>query len=210
MAPKHKRPPANRFLVLEDIADADTRSLRSSENQETGDKVDHSVSFKRWLRLFWPRKSQQTQRYVEGWLEDAQGTVPPYHVVQEQQWECLSGYSSQLGTVKTTSLDIASQCASRSRGTTQSTGNRSSSSEIRRSNEMHDLRPTISIPLIEQESHKRAIKRREVIHEILSTEADYVLGLKALIGVFVSLYIFGFGCQFTNRMRFSGSFHVFN
>lgn len=75
---------------------------------------------------------------------------------------------------------------------------------------MEDLRPTISLPLIEQESYKRAIKRREVINEILSTEADYVLGLKALVGVFVSLYIFGFGCQLTNPMRFSGSFHVFN
>lgn len=74
---------------------------------------------------------------------------------------------------------------------------------------MEDLRPTISLPLIEQESHKRAIKRREVIQEILSTEADYVLGLKALIGVFASLYMFGFGCQLTNPMRFSGSFHVF-
>lgn len=189
MAPKHKRPPANRFLVLEDIPDADTRSLESSENQVTGDWVGSSGSFRRWMGLFRSRKAQRPPKYVEGWPEDAQDMVPSYHVAQEQQWECLSGYSSQLGTVKTTSLDVTSQSASRSRGTTQSTGNPSSSSEIRRSNEMEGLRHTISLPSINQEAYRRAIKRREIIQETLATEADYVLGLKALAGVFVSLSI---------------------
>ena len=54
---------------------------------------------------------------------------------------------------------------------------------------MEGLRHTISLPSINQEAYRRAIKRREIIQETLATEADYVLGLKALAGVFVSLSI---------------------
>lgn len=193
MAPEHKHASANRFLVLEDMKEDGAQSSEASEYQEADDNPASSRSFMRWIGVLRSPKTQQPEKYVEGWPNDSQSEEEglPNHTVQDQQWECLSGYSSQLGTVKTASLSAASQSAGRSRGTTQSTVNPSSCSDSRKSNELERLRTTISPLSLGADAQGRAIKRRQVIDEILKSEADYVLGLKALINnVFLPLYIF--------------------
>lgn len=191
MAPEHHHASANRFLVLEDMTEDGTQSSEASVYQEADDNPASSRSFTRWMGVLRSPKAQQPEKYVEGWPNDLQSEEEsPNQTVQDQQWECLSGYSSQLGTVKTASLSAASQSAGRSRGTTQSTVNPSSSSESRRSNELERLRTTISPLSLGADAQDRAIKRRKVIDEILKSEADYILGLKALINnVLLSLYI---------------------
>ena len=53
---------------------------------------------------------------------------------------------------------------------------------------MESLKPARSPTSLDEEAQARGIKRRQVIHEILTTETDYVLGLKALTGVCPSIY----------------------
>lgn len=189
MAPEQRRASANRFLVLEDMTGDDTtQSSEASVYQEANDQPAPN-RFTRWIYVLRSPKPQQPEKYVEGWSEGSQSEAgkkaaesPAQDAVQEdQQWECLSAYSSQLGTVKTTSLSAASQSGGRSRRTTQSTINPSSSSESRKSNELDRLRTTISPLSLGADAQDRAIRRRQVIDEILKSEADYILGLKALI-----------------------------
>ncbi|KAF7590416.1 hypothetical protein BBP40_002872 [Aspergillus hancockii] len=125
----------------------------------------------------------ESPRYVEGWSDTTQ--VRNNNILlgeggHDLQWECLSGNSSNLETVKTSTLSIASQSVVRSRGTTQSTTNQSFSSDLRGS--IESLRPVLSFAT-DEEAQSRAIKRRKVLREIITTESDYVFGLKALINV---------------------------
>ncbi|OOG00519.1 hypothetical protein ASPCADRAFT_511500 [Aspergillus carbonarius ITEM 5010] len=150
--------------------------------------VDHVAAFKRWMNSFRSRKGcHPPERYIEGWPEeltqDKQDLAPDLsslHAIQEaqeKQWESLSRHSSTLGTVKTATLSITSQSVVRSRGTTQSTTNQSIRSDVRES--LDSLRPTLSSSIDEEAQH-RAIKRRRVLRELITTECDYVFGLKAL------------------------------
>ena len=126
------------------------------------------------------------EKYVEGWPTVDGNNLSPHQGSQEQQWEQLSGHSSQLGTVKTTSMSIASQSVVRSRGTTQSTTNQSGNSDTRTS--VDSLRPTLS-PTIDEAAHSRSIKRRHLLQEIVRTESDYVFGLKSLSDVCLWIHI---------------------
>ena len=99
---------------------------------------------------------------------------------QEKQWESLSHRSSNLGTVKTATLSITSQSVVRSRGTTQSTTNQSIRSDARES--LDSIRPALNSSIDEEAQH-RAIKRRRVLRELITTECDYIFGLKALADV---------------------------
>jgi hypothetical protein len=143
------------------------------------------LPFKRWVNSFRAKKGyhfRQSSRYVEGWSDTTQARNN--HLLceggQDLQWECLSGHSSNLETVKTSTLSIASQSIVRSRGTTQSTTNQSFSSDLRGS--IESLRPVLSFAT-DEEAQSRAIKRRKVLREIITTESDYVFGLKALTNV---------------------------
>ncbi|KAJ5623534.1 hypothetical protein N7490_012139 [Penicillium lividum] len=69
---------------------------------------------------------------------------------------------------------------SRSRGTTHSMTTQSALSEERDSGD--SSRPSSS-PCVDEEAEARATKRRLVLQELVATEADYILGLKALTGV---------------------------
>lgn len=179
----------NPLLVLEN-SEREPRLLLPDEGQGPLSK-SASYPFKKWMDSFRLKKhhsSSLTEKYVEGWSElspvdcnsNNNNNLSPYHALQDQQWERLSGHSSQLGTVKTATLSIASQSVVRSRGNTQSTTNRSANSDPRMS--IDSLRPTLSPPM-DEGAQNRAIKRRQVLREIVTTETDYVLGLKALSDV---------------------------
>ncbi|KKK21916.1 hypothetical protein AOCH_003650 [Aspergillus ochraceoroseus] len=162
-------------------------SLQETDDvHETAERVGTLHPFRRWVNSFRARKSialHQSQRHVDGWADTLPGScdntshVSPYQESQEQQWEKLSGNSSHLGTIKTATMSTASQSVVRSRRTTQSTTNPSIKSDLRAS--IDSLRPALSSS-IDEEAQKRAIKRRQVLQEIISTENDYIFGLKAL------------------------------
>ncbi|KAL2814914.1 hypothetical protein BDW59DRAFT_154110 [Aspergillus cavernicola] len=166
-------------------------------NGDVGIYIDPGFAspFKRWVNSLRPKKTFpvcQPQRHVEGWSHTPRASCDNTHLSlhygsQEQQWEQLSRTSSHLGTVKTPSLSIASQAQSvvRSRRTTQSSTNtKSLKSGFRCS--IDSLKPTSSIS-IDEEAQSRTIKRVQVLHEIVTTESDYVFGLKALTNLLMIL-----------------------
>lgn len=177
-------------LVMGDFdLEAKRRDLTDSHASE--EHTSSFLPFKRWLNSFRAKRSYspcQRLRYVEGWSDTTQTRCENTNALpcgggQDLQWECLSGHSSNLETIKTSTLSVASQSVARSRGTTQST-NRSFGSDLRGS--IESLRPALSFS-IDEEAHNRAVKRRKVLREIITTESDYVFGLKALINVYLAL-----------------------
>ncbi|KAE8379957.1 Dbl homology domain-containing protein [Aspergillus bertholletiae] len=170
----------NHHLAMGDIElEAKRRNFTDSHASE--EHVPSFLPFKRWMNSFRAKKNHyscQHLRYVEGWSDIPQTrgdntNALPCGGGQDLQWECLSGHSSNLETVKTSTLSVASQSVVRSRGNTQST-NRSFGSDLRES--IESLRPALSFS-IDEEAHNRAVKRRNVLREIITTESDYVLFL---------------------------------
>ena len=145
--------------------------------------------FKKWMDSFRTQRRAPPaipERYVEGWSDSSAtdfpilSTVPRRGSIQDQFWERSSGRSSQLGTVKTATMSIASHSMARSRGTTQSATTQSAVSEMRIS---ADSSRPISSNCMDEAAELRATKRRQVLRELLATETDYVQGMKALAGV---------------------------
>ncbi|PYI21431.1 Rho guanyl nucleotide exchange factor [Aspergillus violaceofuscus CBS 115571] len=183
-----------------DIAETPVLVLETSGHEKrpnNGNAVSASsdpvTAFKRWVNSLRSRRGfppVDPQRYVEGWMEIPQADpyigseMPLTHEAQEKKWESWSNHSSHLETVKTTTISVASQSVVRSRGTTQSTTNRSIRSDLRES--LESIRPALSSS-IDEDAQNRAIKRRRVLRELISTECDYVFGLKALAD---ALFIF--------------------
>ncbi|KAL3458620.1 hypothetical protein BJX64DRAFT_291999 [Aspergillus heterothallicus] len=153
------------------------------------DRVPTPSPFRRWVNSLRPKKTfPVSQRYIEGWQLSPKGscddTYLSPHYGSQEQWEKLSGNSSHLGTMKTATVSVTSQSVVRSRRNTQSTTNRSMKSDLRTS--IDSLRPVLSTS-IDEEAQNRAIKRRQVLQEIITTESDYIFGLKALTNLL--LYI---------------------
>ncbi|OQE01778.1 hypothetical protein PENSOL_c003G02775 [Penicillium solitum] len=131
--------------------------------------------FKKWMDSFRGRKHESPiyqKKYVEGWSDSSS------HGSQGHQSSASD--SSQLGTVKTTTASIGSQSLIRSRTTIQSTRSQSMRSDVRYSGE--SSRPTSS-QHADEAAETRATRRRHILQELVETESDYVLGLKALIGI---------------------------
>ncbi|KAJ5087013.1 hypothetical protein NUU61_008320 [Penicillium alfredii] len=173
--------------VLVDVDDFDVRFFDTEEAVMSMEVPAIAHPFKKWMDSFRPRKytpRTTPQRFVEGWSDSSQVEFSTQNQDapngQEQQWESESRHSSQLGTVKTTTLSIASRSMARSRRTTRSTANQSTISGSRISAD--STRPASSHH-IDKDAELRATKRRQVLREIITTESDYVLGLKALTGV---------------------------
>ncbi|KAL4733627.1 hypothetical protein BDV11DRAFT_175517 [Aspergillus similis] len=148
----------------------------------TSDRVPTSGPFKRWVNSLRPKRTYEPEPHIEGWQHVPRDSGDQTHLSfhrgsLEQQWEKLSGKSSHLGTIKTATISITSQSVARSRRTTQSTTNRSKS-DFRAS--IDSLRPTLTA-CIDEEAQNRAIKRRQVLQEIITTESDYLFDLKALL-----------------------------
>lgn len=153
--------------------------------------------FKKWVDSFrTPKRLPRTiaERYVEGWSDSSQtessGQDQATHraSIQYHRWDGSSGHSSQLGTVKTTELSITSQSVARSRGPTQSTTTQSVFSDLRVSAD--SSRPRSS-GYVDEAAEQRANKRRQVLRELVTTETNYVQGLKALAGVSLNTCCFG-------------------
>ncbi|KAJ9236300.1 hypothetical protein DTO166G5_4062 [Paecilomyces variotii] len=174
-----------------------------SKPETTSTSKLNSHPFKKWVDSF--RLKRQTAartplKHVEGWTEepqrrDSDATLAEFSNIpdtQDQRWEQLSGHSSVLETVKTASMSITTQSLiTRSRATTQSSTNQSghpasprSNSEARTS--IDSLRLAPSNTSIDDAAWTRGIKRRQILHEILSTESEYVTGLKSLTDILSS------------------------
>jgi hypothetical protein len=157
---------------MEDEIEIEKRALlhESAEKLQDVDPVTPAdrqpvLPFKKWMDSF-------KGRFVEGWSETSS------HGSQSQQSNVSD--ESQLGTVKTASTSIESQSMARSRGNTRSAANQSLLSDARDSDE--SPRPASS-QYVDEAAEARAIKRRHILREMVVTESDYVLGLKALVGV---------------------------
>lgn len=168
-------------LVLEN-PESGLKVVRVDDAEQPADRDLIVHPFKRWVNSLRSKKSQRRclEKYVEDWPVIDGNNLSPYQGTQDQQWERLSGHSSQLGTVKTVSMSIASPSVVRSRGTTQSTTNNSGNSDSRTSAD--SLRPILSLT-VDEAAHSRSIKRRQILQEIVSTESDYIAGLKSLSNV---------------------------
>ncbi|KAJ5662540.1 uncharacterized protein N7477_010156 [Penicillium maclennaniae] len=161
----------------------------TAEKKDTVQRGTPTHPFKKWMDSFRTRRRAPPtlpERYVEGWSDSSAtefpilSTVPRRGSIQDQFWERCSGRSSQLGTVKTATISIASHSMARSRGTTQSATTQSAVSEMR--NSADSSRP-ISSNCMDEAAELRATKRRQILRELLATETDYVQGMKALAGV---------------------------
>ena len=133
-----------------------------------------SRPFKKWMDSFRGRKNETStsRRFVEGWSDSSSHG--------SQGHRSSASDSSHIGTVKTTTASIGSQSLIRSRTTIKSATNQSTLSDVRHSGD--SFRPTSSHQA-DEAAETRAIRRRHILQELVETEADYVLGLKALIGV---------------------------
>jgi hypothetical protein len=135
--------------------------------------------FKKWMGSFRVRKLDSPtiqRRHVDGWPDSE--LCGSQNGSQGQ--ESSTSDSSQLGTVKTASTSIASQSMIRSRTTIHNETRPSLASDSGASSDTP--RPSSSQHL-DKAVETRARKRRHILQEIVTTESDYVSGLKALIGV---------------------------
>ncbi|KAK2761077.1 hypothetical protein FQN53_007763 [Emmonsiellopsis sp. PD_33] len=157
-----------------------------------------SHSFKRWIRSMRKRRTPNYDgppRYVVGWpgdesKDESYRMFPPLYKNQPDQSSTAS--SSNLRTVKTASVSMASMLT-RPRTNTQTSTQRSachsslfSGSDARVSIDSNRLASTLSL---DEGAWNRAVQRRQVIREILDTEVTYLAGLKALAEVLTTFGI---------------------
>lgn len=176
----------------EETTEPNSYSISESELKsgilEPAEPSARQLVFRRWVnsfRLKRNRPSRQPVKIVEGWSDGSQegnhsspnlATESP---LPEPEWR-LSGQSSNLETVKTTTMSITSRSMIMSGGTNRST-NHSVKSEFRESMDSS----TPQRRSIDVEAHSRAINRCYVVRELITTEAEYVVGLKALTDVMI-------------------------
>ncbi|KAJ5976310.1 Rho guanyl nucleotide exchange factor [Penicillium waksmanii] len=174
-------------------------ATRNEQDQGLFPKPAPNLPFKKWMDSFRTRKRIPPtipERFVAGWPDSppsdisTQNQFPFPALSHEQHWERSSNHSSHLGTVKTTTLSIASPSVARSRANTQSTTSQNGTSPVRASAD--SSRPTSST-YVDEAAEQRATKRRQLLREVLSTEADYVQGLTALTGVDSAPLYFNYG-----------------
>ncbi|KAJ5971660.1 uncharacterized protein N7479_001578 [Penicillium vulpinum] len=170
-------------MAGQDDTEIEKQALLDDESEEKFESsggvtpTDKSTSrpFKKWMDSFRGRKHESPtvqRRYVEGWSDSSsQGS---------QTLQSSASDSSQLGTVKTTTASIGSQSLIRSRTTLQSATSQSIQSDARGSG---DISRSTSIRHADEAAETRSTRRRHILQELVETESDYVLGLKALIGI---------------------------
>ncbi|GFF78750.1 Rho guanyl nucleotide exchange factor, putative [Aspergillus lentulus] len=173
-------------LLLVEPPNSDVKVVDTRDSvHDSGGRTTDSGSFRRWFEEFWLKRSlpSPAQKHVDGWPEIlltkcSNDDWSPHCGLQDQQWEQLSAHSSHLGIVKTASF--TDQSVGRSRAATQSTFNPSIHSGGRGS--IESLRPSVS-PSISHAALLHSLERRQILREIITTETDYVFGLKALADV---------------------------
>jgi hypothetical protein len=162
-------------LEKQTLLDDESEEKIESSGRVSPTEKSTSRPFKKWMDSFRGRKHESPifrRRFVEGWSDSSS------HGSQGHQSSASD--SSQLGTVKTTTASIGSQSLIRSRTTIQSATNQSMQYDVRHSGD--SSRPTSS-QHADEAAEIRATRRRHILQELVETESDYVLGLKALIGV---------------------------
>ena len=155
--------------------------LDAAEENEPGLALTESNKpFKKWMDSIRARNRRPGRgKLVEGWSEHSEADMLSPSSASQQRSERCSGISSHLGTVETTTLSTNSQVVSRSN--TRSSTNRSANSEA--SAFADSPTSTVVPPALDEAAENRAFKRRQVLQEIVSTELNYVLGLKVLSDV---------------------------
>jgi hypothetical protein len=154
------------LLAKDGLKDKDLSSGGVTPTDKTGSP------FKKWVDSLRPRKHEYQRRYVDDWSDSSSHRSQGHHSSMSD--------SSQLGTVKTASTSGASQSLMRSKTTINDGTPPSTASDS--SNSGDTPRPGSSYRA-DLAVDTRATKRRYILQELVTTESDYVLGLKALVGV---------------------------
>lgn len=163
-------------------AHIERQGLLADENLEDKDQGSGGVTptdqvphpFKRWYDSFRPKKQDipTQRRYVEGWSDSSS------HGSHRRRSSVSD--SSQFGAVLTASTSVASQSMLQS-GT--SIPGRTAASVFSESGNSGDSPDPSSSHHLDEATDTRATRRRHILRELVTTECDYVLGLKALTGV---------------------------
>ncbi|CAG8270738.1 unnamed protein product [Penicillium salamii] len=154
------------------LADEELEKYQNSGDVKPVDKAPHP--FKRWYDSFRPRKhdTSSQRRHVEGWSDSSShGSRDHRSSVSE---------SSQFETMLTASTRVTSQCLLQSR---TSVPGRTTASMFSDSGNSGDSPHSSSSNHLDEATDLRATKRRHILRELVTTECDYVLGLKALTGI---------------------------
>ncbi|KAJ5884724.1 hypothetical protein N7495_009234 [Penicillium taxi] len=174
------RPLDQNELSSAPTVEEDEKDATSTDKLSTAQQKDVTPPFQKWINSFRVRHrgpSTIAERNVDGWENP-----PSDSYADNQTFESSSQNSSQLGTVKTISLSVASQSMAMSRSRSRGAAS-AFSSDMRGSGDSEaSSRPTLS-DYVDEAADTRAEKRRQVLRELVTTETDYVTGLKALSGV---------------------------
>lgn len=170
-------------------AEADGRR-RSTESNDSVAPVSHDgYSFKKWMRsvrnngtdvqiprnfvLNWPNGNTEEQSYIK--YPDNEPDCPP-----DEGSDCSSGLINNIETASFSQATLSVANGARTNTVTStmySTSVFSSSEAARASLESNRLTRSVSC---DEAAWNRAVQRRQILQELLGTEAVYVSGLRAL------------------------------
>ncbi|PGG97136.1 hypothetical protein AJ80_09730 [Polytolypa hystricis UAMH7299] len=178
-------------------ADGEEENVKAEDTSQNepgipaGPASQDNYGFKQWIRSIRKHKAvnyEGPQRFVLGWPEN-EALDESYRMLSRVRDDATDkssvASSSYLRTVKTASISMTNlSMFTRPRTNTQTSTQRSvchssrfSGSDARRSMDSNKLGSTLSL---DEGAWNRAVHRRQVIRELMDTEATYVAGLKAL------------------------------
>jgi hypothetical protein len=175
--------------------------------------VPEPLPFKRWLSTL-RKKNQQRRKDAQSHLQfpafDEPYRLPPLgsprqHSLRRSGHRKSLSLTSSLGlltAVKSMSMTLtATSLATKSRGRTRSArlrgDNRSSRfSDVRMS--IDSTAPSVEIA-IDEKAWARSVQRRKIVEELLSSEENYIVDMKALVNVCA---IWSFPCLRLTVLRF--------
>ena len=187
------------FINLSSAADAGKRPGQGQMDTEIlthKKQAEEAHPFRRWMSTLHRRKQYQpktVQPRVERWALDDSDMPPTEDVALTDQRISRHKKSSSFASsgfvtaVKSASISLATlSVAPHSRKARRSTLIRSSHRSSRLSQSLY--RPSMdasssSVRIIDEAARERAIKRRRILEELLSTEEGYVADLKVLVNV---------------------------
>lgn len=205
-APRPSEAAAAAETVVQDIthvSDQDDQVDELDDHQEEGEEsllaksVPKHLPFKRWLSTL-RRKNQQRHKDIRSHLLSADFAklyrLPPLESPRQHSLRYSShrqslSLTSSLGlltTVKSASMTLtATSLATKSRAGTRSArlvGDNKSTrfSEMRMSFE--STAPSFE-PVIDEKAWARSVQRRKIVEELLCSEENYIVDMKALVNV---------------------------
>ncbi|OAL75433.1 hypothetical protein A7D00_1032 [Trichophyton violaceum] len=182
-------------LQGESPTEADGRRRSTESNDSVAPVSQDGYSFKKWMRsvrnngtdvqiprnfvLNWPNGNTEEQSYIK--YPDNEPDCPP-----DEGSDCSSGLINNIETASFSQATLSVANGARTNTVTStmySTSVFSSSEAARASLESNRLTTSVSR---DEAAWNRAVQRRQILQELLGTEAVYVSGLRALGDVVIA------------------------